>query len=94
MIVTTARVHVAFNDLTTDFAEDVMDALGRFGRCDWGTICEEDKAVNDAALKHRERILAAYPTCKGSIWIITDAYHEGKPLAESNQTTILFPDEY
>jgi len=33
-----------------------------------------------------ERILAAYETCKGRIWLITDAYR--------SSTTILFPSEY
>ena len=47
---------------------------------------EEDKAANEQALIEGNRIMGAYQTCKGKIWIITEA--------DRSATTVLFPDEY
>lgn len=47
---------------------------------------EEDKASNEQALIEGSRIMGAYQTCKGKIWIITEA--------DRTATTILFPSEY
>ena len=69
--------------------EELLDAFGRYTKCDWGDIPEEDKALNDeAVLAHDGRTLAAYNTSKGEIWIITDFGDEG------NVTTMLLPEEY
>ena len=69
--------------------EELLDAFGRYTKCDWGDIPEEDKALNDeAALVGDGRTLAAYNTSKGEIWIITDFGDEG------NVTTMLLPEEY
>ena len=73
-----------------DFAAFVKKCLRRYITCDWGELSEDDKKLNDAALKHNDdRILAAYippehPDWK--IWIITEWDHSA--------TTILFPREY
>lgn len=54
-----------------------------------GDIPEEDKALNDEAVRVGDgRTLAAYNTSKGEIWIITDFGDEG------NVTTMLLPEEY
>jgi hypothetical protein len=45
-----------------------------------------DKELNDLAVKTGERILEAYETSKGKIWIITEW--------DRSATTILFPNEY
>lgn len=68
------------------FKSDVNNALNLYLYDDWGDSCSEDVQANDEALVMGERILAAYETCKGKIWIITDAYR--------SSTTILFPSEY
>lgn len=68
------------------FRDDVNTALNMFLYEDWGVTCSEDAQANDEALVMGERILAAYETCKGKIWLITDAYR--------SSTTILFPAEY
>lgn len=47
---------------------------------------EEDKQMNDDALSTGNRIFAAYHTCKGKIYIITEW--------DRSATTILFADEY
>ena len=72
-----------------------LEALNRYGRGDWGSLDDEDKATNDAAVREGSRILAAYPIdpnkpCTGSgdncFWIITEA--------DRSMTTILLPSEY
>lgn len=68
------------------FREDVNNAINMYMYEDWGVSCSEDSQANDEALAMGERILAAYETCKGRIWLITDAYR--------SSTTILFPSEY
>lgn len=61
--------------------------INRYCECDWGEMCEEDKALNDEALKSGGRIFAAYEK-EGlpKIYIITEW--------NRSATTILFPDEY
>ena len=69
--------------------EELLDAFGRYTKCDWGDIPEEDKALNDKAVRVGDgRTLAAYNTSKGEIWIITAFGDEG------NVTTMLLPEEY
>ncbi|WP_226449587.1 type I restriction endonuclease subunit M [Acidovorax radicis] len=73
----------------------------RHVQCDWGDICEEDRAENDFAITRRLRIqscyrlvdaerLAATPRDRRSslptLWIITEA--------DRSVTTLLRPDEY
>lgn len=54
-----------------------------------GNLCDEDKALNDEALKDGNRLMSAYnrkdhPDDK--IWIITEA--------DRSVTNVLFPNEY
>ena len=69
------------------FSDFVFRSIGRHAKGDWGDLCEEDKAANDADLTAGGRILSAYeepPMPK--IWIITEW--------DRSVTTVLFPDEY
>ena len=62
--------------------------INRYCECDWGEMCEEDKAMNDSAVENGDdRIFAAYVK-EGlpKIYIITEW--------DRSATTILFPDEY
>lgn len=77
-----------------DFAY-LLRCLARHQSGDWGCVCPEDRAINDAALVHGDRILSAYPIdpdkpCKGwgdnTLWIITEA--------DRSVTTFLLPEEY
>lgn len=68
------------------FAIEIFKAMERFCNKDWGEMDEEDKATNEQALIEGNRIMGAYQTCKGKIWIITEA--------DRTVTTILFPSEY
>lgn len=69
------------------FAEEISVCLKRYITCDWGEMCNEDKEMNDNALRNgNDRILAAYDTPEGKIYIITEH--------DRSYTTILFTHEY
>lgn len=83
------------NNIMTEnkqFASEVISALQRYCNKDWGDLCEEDKQINEDALQYPDDlyILAAYKTCRGKIYIITNRISE---KAGDNATTICFPDE-
>ena len=72
-----------------EFRKELFDALERYTKCDWGDLSEEDKALNNEAVRVGDgRTLATYSTSKGEIWITTDFGDKG------NVTTMLFPNEY
>ena len=69
------------------FSSFIMTAFSRYMAMDWGDLCEEDKALNDSAVKNGDdKILARYNYGSESIYIITELYRSA--------TTILFVDEY
>lgn len=74
------------------FNKAINNALTKFINKDQGILCDEDKALNDEALKHPDDlyILAAYETPKGKVYIITNRKSEEPG---DNVTTICFPDE-
>lgn len=65
---------------------DVLEALKRHQRGDWGDLDAEDKATNDYALEHGERLFSAYTSGDTRFWIITEC--------DRSATTILLPEEY
>lgn len=71
---------------STDFTMEVCNAMTRYCNMDWGDLCKEDKEMNTEALCTGERLFAAYHTCKGKIYIITEW--------DRSVTTVLFADEY
>lgn len=53
---------------------------------DWGDMCDEDKELNNEALKDGERLLSAYTLSSGvRIWVITEW--------DRSVTTCLLPEE-
>ena len=67
--------------------KDIIHALGRHSRGDWGEVDEEDKVANDRALKVGARLLSIYESTQGTrFWIITEA--------DRSVTTVLLPGEY
>lgn len=59
---------------------------------DWGDLSEEDKRLNDEALKDGSRLLSAYVLRNGErIWLITEAEDDRGHRAA---TTVLLPEEY
>jgi len=85
-VVMTRTVNDAIAD-NSKFAKEVTVALKRYASKDWGDMDESDKQLNDNAVATGEdRILAAYKTGKGKIYIITEW--------DRSYTTVLFADEY
>ncbi len=67
--------------------DEILIALGRHQRGDWGEVPPEDAAANDRALHEGVRLLSAYCTALGvRFWIITEA--------DRSSTCMLLPDEY
>ena len=84
----TAGINAAI-ERDAHFAKEVFLATSRYAAHDWGDLCESDKELNEQALQRGGRILAAYPTSLGRMYIITD-----DTTAEKLVTTVLFADEY
>lgn len=67
--------------------EDVLRALDRHVRGDWGEVDEHDQGQNDFAYENGLRLLSAYTSSTGvRFWVITEA--------DRSATTVLLPDEY
>lgn len=67
--------------------DDVLTALSRHSRGDWGELCPEDRAENELSLREGFRLLSAYSSASGiKFWIITEA--------DRSVTTVLLPEEY
>ena len=75
------------NALNSIQPEDVQNAMLRHAAGDWGDVDDEDKAANDAALKHGHRLLSAYrDRNQVKFWIVTEA--------DRSATTVLLPEDY
>lgn len=69
------------------FSRFIFDSFARYMTRDWGELCEEDKAMNDSAVKNNDdRIVARYNYGSEAIYIITEY--------DRSATTILFIEEY
>lgn len=85
-IVVTRGIHNRIAD-DAKFAKFITESFTRYIRCDWGELCEEDRAMNNLAVKNNDdRILAKYSFNDKDIYIITEW--------DRSVTTILFTDEY
>ena len=78
-------------DMDSDigFASEVADIIHRFISDDWGELCDDDCEMNRQAKKDGGRILGAYTTTRGRVYVITD-----DALAAVKVTTILYASEY
>ena len=78
-------------DMDSDnaFACEIGMCINKFVNNNWGDLCEDDKELNRAALKKGGRVLAAYTSSKGKIYIITD-----DTKANPQRTTVLYASEY
>lgn len=66
--------------------------IERHFKGDWGTMCEEDKQLNEESLGDGNRLMSQYETESGlRIWIITEAVG---PDGKRSVTTVLLPSEY
>lgn len=67
--------------------DDIVTALGRHSRGDWGDCCPDDATENDLSLERHLRVLSVYHSEAGmKFWVITEA--------DRSVTTILLPEEY
>lgn len=63
-----------------------MDLLSRHLVGDWGDVSQEEKMLNNEAVKHGEEILSAYQLPTGlEIWVITEANREATKLRLSDE---------
>ena len=76
-------------DADNHFAGAIGHIIHRFLMDDWGILCKDDCQLNAEAKKSGGRILGAYNTSKGRVYVITD-----DALANPMVTTILYADEY
>lgn len=76
-------------DVDNTFACEIGDLIHRYTVRDWGDLCEDDKQLNEQALKDGGRTLAAYETSRGRVYIITD-----DAKANPQVTTVLYAWEY
>lgn len=61
-------------------------ALIRHFAGDWGDVCADDAAANEAALQFGGRVLSVYAADGPKFWIITEA--------DRSRTTVMLPEEY
>lgn len=67
--------------------DEILSALQRHARRDWGELDEEDRAANDRAANKGARILSAYVSRDGvRFWIVTEW--------DRSATTVLLPKDY
>jgi hypothetical protein len=66
---------------------DILTALVRHFRCDWGDADDEDWESNNLALDEGTRLFSVYHSSNGvKFWIITEA--------DRSATTVLLPEDY
>jgi hypothetical protein len=65
--------------------EEVLTALSRHGRGDWGDLLPEDALANELALEQGGRLFSAYGLGRERFWVIT--------AADRSQTTVLLPED-
>lgn len=68
-----------------------FDLLYRHRAGDWGDLDDDDRAANDQALQSGDRLMSAYETPGGRVWIVTEGVDDEGQRAAS---TLLRPDEY
>lgn len=74
---------------SAEFAKEVVNIIHQYCNREWGDLCRQDKKMNEDAIKHGGRIVAAYQTSEGKVYIITD-----DTKATEWITTVLFASEY
>lgn len=67
--------------------DELLAALDRHARGDWGDIDDDDREQNERGLVAGCRVLSVYKTTAGVVfWVITEA--------DRASTTALMPEEY
>ena len=72
--------------------QSVHEFLAKHIQGDWGCVCAEDAAANEASIQDGSRILSAYMLKTGEkVWLITEATDD---RGQRSCTTALLPSEY
>lgn len=67
--------------------DDILTAITRHARGDWGEVDDADWKENDFSIENGYRLLSAYTSKTGErFWVITEA--------DRSATTVLLPEEY
>ena len=83
----TGQIVITPNAQNTLHSEDVLTALSRHVRGDWGDVCKEDWNENEFSLDKHLRLFSVYhDRTKTKFWVITEA--------DRSATTILLPEDY
>ena len=69
-----------------NYFKELVKCFEKYLTCDGGDLTEEDIIANERALINGNRILGAYNTSQGKVYIITEW--------DRSTTTILFANEY
>ena len=81
------RVVATPNEVDTIPPDEILQALSRHERGDWGELESEDLEANENALKHGGRLCSRYfSTANAKFWIITEW--------DRKKTTVLLPEDY
>lgn len=81
------RVVITRNALHSLPSAEVLVALGRHARGDWGNVGQADRQANERAMAEGARLFSVYFTRQGlRFWIITEA--------DRSRTTVLLPEDY
>jgi hypothetical protein len=66
---------------------EILNALSRHVRGDWGTLDKQDWNANEQALMHGGRLFSIYVSSQNiKFWIITEN--------DRSATTVLLPEDY
>lgn len=66
--------------------QEQLECLARHAAGDWGDLCDDDKASNDAGVTQGSRLLSAYTIRGKKLWLLTER--------DRSTTTLLLPSEY
>lgn len=81
------RLYVTSNAMAVLPSPEIVGALARHARGDWGTLCQEDWQANDRALLDGDRLVSVYHTAAGvKFYVITEW--------NRSVTTVLLPEDY
>jgi hypothetical protein len=73
--------------LTAVHPDEMLKALSRHVRGDWGNLDAEDVQTNERGLKHGGRLFSEYHSSQNvKFWIITEW--------DRSVTTVLLPEDY
>ena len=81
------QIVATLNALATIPNDEVLNALSRHVRGDWGTLDAEDLNANERALRSGARLFSSYHSSQNvKFWIITEC--------DRSVTTVLLPEDY